>query len=73
MSNRLVFKRNLRSDAVPQQRYRRSRVHPSLQMDQEATGMEKCDEEILVGYGHDYWKVRKEIIAEQKAKKKNKK
>jgi uncharacterized protein YicC (UPF0701 family) len=34
-----------------QQHYRRSRVHLSLQIDQEATEMEKCDEEILVAYG----------------------
>ena len=30
-------------------------------------------EEILVDYGRDYWKVRKEIIAEQKSEKKKRK
>src|ERR1700730_15608369 len=40
-----------KSSAVLQQHYRRSRVHLSLQIDQEATEMEKCDDKILVGYG----------------------
>jgi hypothetical protein len=40
----------LKSSAALQQHYRRSRVHLSLQVDQEATEMETCDEEVLVGY-----------------------
>jgi hypothetical protein len=50
-SNRLPFRWNLKSSAALQQHYRRSRVHLSLRIDQDATEMEKCDEEILLGYG----------------------
>lgn len=50
-SNRLPFGWNLKSSAGPQQHYRRSRAHLSLQIDQEATEMEKCDEGVFVGYG----------------------
>src|ERR1700742_2313574 len=49
-SDRLPCRRNFKSSAALQQHYRRSRVHLSLQIDQEATEMEKCDEEIFVGY-----------------------
>src|SRR6266478_1891305 len=51
VSKRLPSRWNLKSSAALQQHYRRSRVHLSLQIDQEATEMEKCDEEIFVGYG----------------------
>jgi hypothetical protein len=48
VSNRVPFRWNLKSSAVLQQHYRRSRVHLSLQIDQEAMEMKKCDEEILL-------------------------
>jgi hypothetical protein len=50
VSDRLLFGWNLKSSAALPQHYRQSRVHLSLQIDQEATEMEKCDEEISIGY-----------------------
>src|SRR5258708_29201168 len=51
VSKRLPSRWNLKSSAALQQHYRQSRVHLSLQIDQEATEMEKCDEEVFLGYG----------------------